>query len=116
MRSYTKTVYEGERVGDIDYSFPFAASNCYNCERTEESRAELIQRHVDLLLEIERRLAAGESLQVQTGGGYWHDVLSIGMYDGWPFWKPTPAVQRRDHVLGGAVWDFWYEIHGVRAS
>ena len=31
------------------------------------------------------------------------EVLDVGMYDGWPYWKPVPSVFTRS-ALGGGEW------------
>ena len=44
------------------------------------------------------------------------DVLCVGMYDGWPFWKPTPAIGIREPLSHGikAVWFYnlrWSKVY-----
>lgn len=29
---------------------------------------------------------------VRTSGGYWHRLLRVGLYDGWPYWRKRLAV------------------------
>jgi len=36
-------------------------------------------------------------------------VVHIGMYDGWPFWKPTPAIGWIG-PLGTVEVAFWYNL------
>jgi hypothetical protein len=38
-------------------------------------------------------------------------VLRLRMYDGWPYWKPTPAILR-ESPLGGYEWTF-FNSYGV---
>jgi hypothetical protein len=33
------------------------------------------------------------------------------MYDGWPYWKPTPAILTSGPL--GSEWHFFYDIVGV---
>ena len=35
-----------------------------------------------------------------------HEILRICMYDGWPYWKPRPAIQFIG-PLKSAEWDFF---------
>lgn len=66
--------------------------------------------------EIVQALCARMPL-VREGGqvlirDHWRDVYEVGMYDGWPYWAPMPAV-RRSGPLGPEI-SFWYDIEGVR--
>jgi len=42
----------------------------------------------------------------------WKDAYSVGMYDGWPFWKPTPALLCSGTL--GPEWHFFYDLQDVR--
>ena len=112
MRSRIVTEYEGELLGPIDWSFDFSrgvASMCSN----EKAKAERLSRYVELLWEVERRHLRGERLRVCTGS-YWHDLLAVGMYDGWPYWKPTPALCIAGPL--GPAWDFYYELEAIECQ
>lgn len=37
-------------------------------------------------------------------------IVEIGMYDGWPFWRPTPAIGYIG-PLGEIEVSFYYELH-----
>jgi hypothetical protein len=110
MRSRTVTEYDGELLGPIDWAFDFSQGVASMCSGPER-KAERMSRYVELLWEVERRHLRGEKLRVCTSG-FWHELLDVGMYDGWPFWKPTPALC----VLGplGPAWDFYYELDDVK--
>ena len=112
MRTRTVIEYKGELLGPVDWSFDFSHGVASMCSGPEY-KAERLTRYVELLWEIERRHLRGEQLDVCTND-YWHKLLHVGMYDGWPYWKPTPAVC----VYGplGPAWDFYYELEAVRAA
>lgn len=38
-------------------------------------------------------------------------IIAVAMYDGWPYWKPTPAVLREGPI--GCEWDF-FNSYSVR--
>jgi len=112
MRTYQVTKREGERMGDIDYSFDFRARFNNYCT-SKENQDLYCQESINLLIEIESKFKAGENLQVRMYD-WWYDLLDVGMYDGWPYWKPTPAVCCLSSLGHGGEWHFWYDITGVR--
>ena len=96
MRTYTQTVREGERVGDIDWGYDFL-SHFGNLCTNDDGRAEACERSKDRLRKIQDAFTAGIEVRTTTYGGWprigLKRVIDVGMYDGWPFWKPTPSVQ-----------------------
>lgn len=95
MRTETHTVRIGERVGDIDWTYNFRKhfdSMC--CD--DKGRREACERSKAKLRAMEDAHKAGRKILATTYGGWprcgWHQVLDVGMYDGWPYWKPTPSV------------------------
>lgn len=112
MRTRTVIEREGEHLGPVDWSFDFSQGVSNTC-CSDERKAERLSRYVELLWEVERRHLRGEPLRVCTNG-YWHPLILVGMYDGWPFWKPTPALCVRGPL--GPAWDFYYELEGVRTA
>jgi hypothetical protein len=112
----TRTVIEriGERMGDIDYAFDFR-SRYENCCTSSERRDEMCAQDISRLRELEHRIKAGESLDIRDGE-WWYHVIDVGMYDGWPYWKPTPAVFVVEPVMGGGTWKFWYNIDEIRTA
>ncbi len=102
MRTYTQTVREGERTGDVDWGYDFRQH--FNSDaRRDEICAKSVQRFRD----IADLHAAGTPVRATTYGGWprcgFGDVLDVGMYDGWPYWRPVPSVLMRG-VIGGAGW------------
>jgi hypothetical protein len=81
----TVKVCEGELIGPIDWSFDFdSASWKDGCGGVNP---EVVKNSVEVLKQIK----VGDTIQ----GAYGDEprkVLAIGMYDGWPFWRPYPSV------------------------
>lgn len=111
MRTETRTVRIGERVGDIDWSYDFRShfnNMCSNDARRDEACAQQVAK----LRELESAIQSDKPMRATSDGGWprcgWGRVLDVGMYDGWPYWKPTPAVL----VAGplGAEWKFFYSL------
>jgi hypothetical protein len=114
MKFRTVTERIGERVGDIDWSFDFLANETlYNGCADPAERVRRIQQHVDALREADRRFKADELIEVRIND-YWKSLLNVGMYDGWPFWRPYPSVLTRG-VLG-SEWHPWSSLEGVRTE
>lgn len=114
MRTETHTVRIGERVGDIDWGYDFR-QHFNNMCTSDARRDEACARSVAQLRAIDTAFREGRKVRVTTDGGWprfgWGDVLDVGMYDGWPYWKPTPAVLKSG-VFGGE----WKFFHGLDAE
>lgn len=92
MKSHTKVVWEGEACGPVDWDHPTAKDMPDIWREAEQSPGDFI--YVD---DFATRV-----------------ITDICMYDGWPYWKPTPAIR----VWGGpcgAEWKF-FTSYGVRPS
>lgn len=101
MRTETRTVQIGERVGDVDWSYDFRSHFGNHGPDVADKRCKEAK---DRLRAIEAAFRAGEPVEATTDGGWprcgWGVVLDVGMYDGWPYWKPVPSVYTRG-PLGG---------------
>lgn len=98
---------EGEDMGPIDWSYDFEQ------HARGGMRPDSLREAVARLRKLD---ASPESFLVTTDGGWprigWHDVLRVRMYDGWPYWKPTPSVLTAG-VLG-AEWHPFTSITDIR--
>ena len=93
MRTWTETRREGTDMGPIDWTHPMIA----DCD----------ERIIALLREAEKDPG---SWMVDTGVRCW-DLVSVCMYDGWPYWQPTPFVFRYGPL--GCEWNSFREVRGV---
>jgi hypothetical protein len=101
MRTYTVTQREGELLGPIDWSYNFLPHfDCW-CVPVER-KIEALYEHVERLYQVERLCAKGQRVEVCTRD-YWHPVIAIGMYDGWPYWRPVPSILVQGPL--GAQWE-----------
>jgi hypothetical protein len=93
----------GEYLGPVDWSYDFTQYGI--SERCVESGKAML-----------RDLESGGEWEATTDGGWprvgWHRVIRVGMYDGWPYWKPVPSVQ----VIGtlGSEWHSWSCLSEIR--
>lgn len=77
----------GEYLGPVDWTYDFS------------------QRGKELLRQLEQP-GEWQAMTYQC----WRRVLRVGMYDGWPFWKPTPSV-----LLAGPLWPEWATFYNLQA-
>ena len=86
MRTRTVEVREGDNVGPVDWDHPNAKDVPADWKEAEQHPERF------------------------TYNG--RDIVQICMYDGWPYWKPMPAVMFIGPLRSGE-WDFfgsygWY--------
>lgn len=89
MITRTVEVHEGEWLGPIDWEYNFRQHfDRMGC--SEERKAEECRACVDCLRKLE---AEPDRYRVRLAHGtVEREVYRVGMYDGWPYWKPTPAI------------------------
>jgi hypothetical protein len=106
MRYRTVTERIGECLGPIDWSFDFHASDW---EHGGSLNPQSVKEAVERLRQVE---ADPGAYLATTDGGWprvgWHRVLQVGMYDGWPYWRPYPSVK-----LEGTLGHEWHSYHSI---
>ncbi|MFA5056538.1 MAG: hypothetical protein WC485_00355 [Opitutaceae bacterium] len=105
MKTITKTERVGELLGPVDWSYDFTKHDWANGRGGVNP--EIARNAVATLRQVVELLDAGKQVMVSLYGEG-HDVLAVGMYDGWPFWEPTPSVLVRTWL--GSEWHPWYSI------
>lgn len=110
MKTRTVTERIGEYLGPVDWSYDFS-QHAWS-ENHGGINPKVIEQTRGMLRILEE---CPDEYEATIDGGWpkmgWKQVLQVGMYDGWPFWKPTPSVQ----LLGplGSEWHPWYSITGM---
>ena len=105
MKYRTVVEREGEYLGPVDWDFDFASIGSGMQDKYyQEKIAQL------------RRLENGKSYEATTDTGSprvgWGKVLEVGMYDGWPFWRPVPSVLIDG--WNGASWHWFGSVTEIR--
>ena len=99
MRTETRTVRIGEYLGPVDWSYDFSKHDSGGDPRY---RATLLEK----FKAMSEGFARGEKWRATVDGGSprigWGNVLEVGMYDGWPYWRPVPSFLLSTHM--GAEW------------
>lgn len=109
MKTKTVQVNEGEYLGPVDWSYDFAQHFNNSSQQERDQRCEEGK-------ELLRKLADGSDWEATTDGGMprcgWGKVLQVGMYDGWPYWRPVPSVL----IWGwlGSSWHWFGSVSDIR--
>lgn len=88
MRTETRTVHIGEWLGPVDWTFDF---DSWGWDRGGSGNPTLIEPSKAALRDLERWIEDEKPCEVGEHQS-WHRVIRVGMYDGWPFWRPVPSV------------------------
>lgn len=106
MKTYTQTVREGEYLGPIDWD--------YNFEQHIDDK-ERLEKQKEKLKILENNV---EKYKATVDGGWprcgWGTVLKVGMYDGWPYWRPVPSVLISGNY--GAEWHSFSMITSIKEA
>lgn len=95
MRTWTETRSEGTEVGPVDWEHEWAKALPADFRAT--------------LQEAEK--SPGEYTITPSDFSSFR-IVSVCMYDGWPYWKPGPAIAYVG-PLGSIEWT-WFNSYGVR--
>jgi len=108
MKTWTETITkrEGEWLGPVDYAYDWNQYDIY------PNDPEYRMKKVELIKEIEKLFLEGKTIYVFYDPIISGKLLNIGMYDGWPYWKPTPAVLLQH--WSGCETHFWSDIQSYR--
>jgi hypothetical protein len=108
MKQRTVTVTEGEWLGPVDWDYDFAS---HGWDRGGACNPDLIPDSIATLRTVEDGLARGERWTIAECGGR-YKVVRVGMWDGWPFWRPTPTYLI-ERVIGCETTS-WFGPHDPR--
>lgn len=107
MRTRTVTVREGELLGPVDWTYDFAS---HGWDRGGACNPETVAESIEVLRKIE---AEPSRWKVWTHSEPFSDrygrVISVGMYDGWPYWRPVPSVFLTT-AAGGGEWSSFFGL------
>lgn len=115
MKVITRTVTErvGENLGPVNWTYDFA-SHFLNVCSPQEVRDELCERAKACLRTLEDAALIGEigKWKVVTTFGL-DQPVEVGMYDGYPFWRPVPsyAIYTRGY---GVIWHSFDDLSEIR--
>jgi hypothetical protein len=85
MKTRMVEVREGELLGPIDWLFDF------DSVKWADGRGGTNPVVVDHAVNLLREVRVGDTIQGSYGDEP-RKVLAVGMYDGWPHWKPFPSI------------------------
>jgi hypothetical protein len=99
----------GELLGPVDWSYDFTRHDWGDGKGGVNP--ECSQYGTEQLKKLVSLMESGARCSVSCYESE-HVVLAVGMYDGWPFWEPTPSVMLS--TFFGPEWHPWYSIRNVR--
>lgn len=107
----TRTVVEriGEMLGPVDWSFNFE-SHCWGPNKGG-TNPKVVESSKQVLRRICDEPDAEWEVLISHSDG-WHKLLSVGMYDGWPYWTPTPSIYTATWL--GGEWHDWTWLRDAR--
>jgi hypothetical protein len=98
----------GENMGPVDWSYDFLPhfDGWSATPEYRKQKCELAKQHLRMLSESD-----GWEVRTSHSHVFW-PCVSVCMYDGWPYWKPTPAVA----LIGplGVEWCLFFNIEEIR--
>jgi len=106
MISRIVEVREGEWLGPIDWGYDFA-QHFASMGHLEGRKAEACRSCMELLRQVEE--APDNFKAVFSHGDTERSIYRVGMYDGWPYWRPTPAL-----LVGGTLGVEVYFFYDLR--
>lgn len=104
MKTKTVTVREGEYLGPIDWNYDF---NQHGITPFFVEQGKRVLKQVEEFLKDD----PDAEVWVTESGDFTHRVLEIGMYDGWPWWKPVPHV-----LLTGVLGPEWQVFYNLQSA
>lgn len=102
MRYQQVTERIGELLGPVDWSYDFE-SHCWGPDKGGTNPA-IVESSKRVLRQICDEPDAKWMVGISHSDGL-HELLAVGMYDGWPHWKPTPCICVSTWL--GAEWHTW---------
>ena len=112
MKTKQVTVREGELLGPVDWNYDFKEhyKDIYPAScNGEETHERMFQRAMKILRLIEE---SSDKYDATTDGSWprcgWGSIPYVGMYDGWPYWKPVPSVFITSMFVGD-----WHAFHNI---
>ncbi|KKM17202.1 hypothetical protein LCGC14_1678100 [marine sediment metagenome] len=88
MKTRTVTQRIGEWLGPVDWGYEFTKHDW--SESRGGHNPTLTPESVQVLQEAEGLFNEGKTIEVWCYD-MWRKVIKVGMYDGWPYWEPTPT-------------------------
>lgn len=92
MKVRTVEIREGELLGPVDPNYDYRQ----HCGVTRPV-------DVEKAWAIIKTLKVGDRVRV-SHSDMPKEVIAVGMYDGWPYWTPTPAFRVACPVFGAGDW------------
>jgi len=112
MKTYTQTVREGENMGQIPEDYDFI--EWHKGDHLYPNNPETVIQKGKQILEIQEAFLEGKTVYIlEYFDVPYKKVTDVGMYDGWPYWKPVPHVNTPSTIFN-CGWVTWYSIYSYK--
>ena len=112
MKTIQQTVMIGENMGAIPGDYDFMAWWHESDGGLYPNNPEIVMQKGVQILQIQDLFIKNANVWILE---YWdgprRKVIDVGMYDGWPYWKPVPNIQIMPILPGSGTWISWLSIH-----
>lgn len=111
MKIVAKVVRERvpENTGPLDWDYDFTA---HDWDHGGAMNPEALTKRVEWLRALADGFERGEKW-VAVGSGVSGEVIDLGMWDGWPYWRPVPSVCIWSEFYGKACWFSVFALDGA---
>ena len=106
MRTRQVTERIGEYLGPVAWDYDFWS---HDWDHDGSVNPECVERGVRNLVRI---AAEPEQKWDACIVGCWQPIEHVGMYDGWPYWRPVPSICTRSWL--GPEWHSFSYASSVR--
>jgi len=79
----------GEWLGPIDWSYNFES---HDWDHGGSINPVCVQESINFLWKLDSTIAPMLASNYSGWPKIWHKVMKVGMYDGWPYWRPVPSI------------------------
>jgi hypothetical protein len=109
MRYETVTHRAGEWLGDVPEDWNYDEF----CDKFLSADRKIYEESIQLFKEMSAAIKQGKKVIATESGQFSHEVLSCGLYDGWPFWVPRPCYSYKGPIPGEHIAEF-YDLTSIR--
>ena len=110
MKTRMVKIREGEYLGKVDWAYDFSAHDWDHGGGTNPiSIRDAVMKLKFLEYHVGKWQATVDGGMPRCGCG---DVIAVGMYDGWPYWRPVPSFQISTQL--GPEWHSFCMLSDIR--
>lgn len=99
---------------EVDWNYTFEdPKHTQSYCMTDHSCQRMVARKKQLLKQCEDNFGT-VTVSVCDSGGYYHEVINMGMGSFWPYWSPRPVLLVQGTL--GTEWFDWMQLSNVKVE